>query len=62
MSLSLTIYTPSSYIMPSKMAKYIDLTHNKGTSLTQKGREEGIRRLMSINLLKRLKARCTPSG
>lgn len=36
MSLSLTIYTPSSYIMPSKMAKYIDLTHNKGTSLTQK--------------------------
>ena len=56
MSLSLTIYTPSSYIMPSKMAKYIDLTHNKGTSLTQKGREEGIRRLMSINLLKRLES------
>lgn len=56
MSLNLTIYTPTSYIMPSKMAKYIDLTHNKGTSLTQKGREEGIRRLMSINLLKRLES------
>lgn len=56
MSLSLTIYTPSNYIMPSKMAKYIDLTHNKGTSLTQQGREEGIRRLMSINLLKRLES------
>lgn len=56
MSLNLTIYTPSNYIMPSKMAKYIDLTHNKGTSLTQQGREEGIRRLMSINLLKRLES------
>ena len=56
MSLSLTIYTPSNYIMPSKLAKYIDMTHNKGTSLTQQGREEGIRRLMSINLLKRLES------
>lgn len=56
MSLNLTIYTPSNYIMPSRMAKYIDLTHNKGTSLTQQGREEGIRRLMSINLLKRLES------
>lgn len=55
-SLSLSIYTPSNYIMPSKMSKYIDLTHNKGNSLTQQGREEGIRRLMSINLLKRLES------
>lgn len=38
------------------MAKYIDMTHHKGTSLTQHGREEGIRRLMSINLLKRLES------
>ena len=50
------IYTPSNYIMPSRMAKYIDMTHHKGTSLTQQGREEGIRRLMSINLLKRLES------
>ena len=56
MSLSLTIYTPSNYIMPSKLAKYIDITHHKGNSLTQQGREEGIRRLMSINLLKRLES------
>lgn len=56
MSLSLTIYTPSNYIMPSKLAKYIDMTHHKGNSLTQQGREEGIRRLMSINLLKRLES------
>lgn len=48
------IYTPSNYIFPSKIAKYIDLTHNKGNNLTQQGREQGIRRLMSINLLKRL--------
>lgn len=56
MSLNLTIYTPSNYIMPSRLAKYIDMTHHKGTSLTQQGREEGIRRLMSINLLKRLES------
>lgn len=56
MSLNLAIYTPSNYIMPSRMEKYIDLTHNQGTSLTQLGREEGIRRLMSINLLKRLES------
>ena len=54
--LSLCIYTPSNYIFPSKMQKYIDLTHNKGQSLTQKGREEGIRKLMSINMLKRLES------
>jgi hypothetical protein len=38
------------------MQKYIDLTHNKGNNLTQSGREEGIRRLMSVNLLKRLES------
>lgn len=54
--LSLCIYTPSNYIFPSKIAKYIDLTHNKGNMLTQKGREQGIQHLMSINLLKRLES------
>lgn len=47
---------PSNYIFPSRIAKYIDLTHNKGTNLTQRGREQGIQRLMSINLLKRLES------
>ena len=56
MALNLTIYTPTNYIMPSRMSKYMELTHHKGTSLTQRGREEGIRRLMSINLLKRLES------
>lgn len=55
-SLNLSIYTPTYYIMASRLSKYTDLTHNKGTSLTQKGREEGIRHLMSINLLKRLES------
>lgn len=56
MLLSLSIYSPSNYIFPSKKQKYIDLTHNKGEGLTQTGREEGIKRLMGINLLKRLES------
>ena len=55
-TLSLEIYTPSKYIFESRMYKYSNLNHNRGDSLTQKGREEGIRRLMSINLLKRLES------
>lgn len=54
--LQLEIYTPSVYIFPSKLQKYMDLTHHKGNNLTQTGREEGIRRLMSVNLLKRLES------
>ena len=56
MMLGLEIYTPSAYIFPSKISKYQEMMHNKGTSLTQRGREEGIRRLMSVNLLKRLES------
>lgn len=56
MQLSLCIYAPSNYIFPSKQQKYKDLTHSKGDNLTQIGRELGIRRLMSINLLKRLES------
>ena len=56
MQLTLCIYTPSNYIFPSKMSKYVDMTHNKGNNLTQRGREQGIQRLMSINLLKRLES------
>lgn len=55
MSLNLSIYTPSNFIMPSRLPKYISLTHKK-SGLTQQGREQGIRRLMSINLLKRLES------
>lgn len=56
MALNLAIYTPSSYILASKMSKYIDPNSKLGKSLSQSGREEGIRRLMSINLLKRMES------
>lgn len=51
--LSLCIYMPSHYIFPSRIAKYIDVNEkfNKQTN-----RELGIRRLMAINLLKRLES------
>lgn len=52
-SLTLCIYTPSDYIFPSKLDKYMD--HGKA-NLTMQGREFGIQRLMSINLLKRLES------
>ena len=54
--LELKIYTPSEFIHQSRLKKYTELTHNKGNSLTQTGREEGVRKLMSINLLKRLES------
>ena len=51
--LNLAIYTPSTFILASCIDKYI--TSEEGYSgLTVKGRESGIRQLMSINLLKRL--------
>ena len=52
-SLQLTIYTPSFFIYESRLYKYGDVSQK---NLTQKGREQGIRRLMSINLLKRLES------
>lgn len=51
--LSLTVYTPSSFILPSKLSKYMDLDEK---NITMRGREEGIRRLMAINLLKRMES------
>ena len=57
MELSLAIYTPSEFIHPSRMAKYQSLAKNRSrANLTQRGREAGIRRLMGINLLKRLES------
>lgn len=56
LSLTLSIYTPSNYILPSRLEKYADLNHEGKNHLTQAGREQGIRRLMSINLLKRLES------
>ncbi|WP_312636506.1 helicase-related protein [Oscillibacter sp.] len=55
-ALNLSIYTPSSYILPSKISKYIDPDSKHAKTITQSGREQGIRRLMSINLLKRMES------
>ena len=54
--LRLTIYTPSDYIFESRIDKYLDAASGNGNNLTQKGREQGIQRLMRINLLKRLES------
>lgn len=54
MLLTLSIYTPSFYILPSKVEKYAEMFDNK--SLTQIGREQGIRRLTAINLMKRMES------
>ena len=54
--LQLTIYQPSLHIYPSKREKYeIALAGNKA-NLTQLGRESGMKKLMMINLLKRLES------
>ncbi len=52
--LNLYIYTPSAFILPSKLSKYIDPEMAEG--LTSIGREMGIRRLMCILMLKRLES------
>ena len=55
--LNLAIYTPSDFILASRREKYMEVDSEEGYSgLTMSGREKGIRRLMSINLLKRLES------
>jgi SNF2 family DNA or RNA helicase len=52
MKLNLAVYTPTDFLLDSKRAKYIDPNVN----IDRAGRESGLRRLMSINLLKRLES------
>ena len=52
MVLNLSVYIPTDFIFPSKRHKYVDKSNN----INRAGREMGIRRLMSINLLKRLES------
>lgn len=55
--LNLAIYTPSDFILPSKLEKYTEIREDgRFGNLSQAGRERGIRQLMSINLLKRLES------
>lgn len=58
MLLTLTIYTPTHYILPSKMEKYAELygDNKVNVGFTQANREQGIRRLTAINLMKRMES------
>lgn len=58
--LNLSVYTPLNYILPSKVQAYADLYDKEVRSgsgkLTQLDRENSLRILMRINLLKRLES------
>jgi SNF2 family DNA or RNA helicase len=56
--LNLDIYRPSHYILPSRMNKYEELFQDNKVNIgfTQANREIGIRRLMAINLMKRMES------
>ena len=57
--LNLAIYTPSDFILPSMRPKYANGKEGNPdvyAGLSMSGRERGIRRLMCINLLKRLES------
>ncbi|MFE2292824.1 helicase-related protein [Streptomyces sp. NPDC059452] len=59
-ALTLAVYTPLAYVFPSRLAKYEDLynvtTGNARSNLGQRGREQGLKKLMTVNLLKRLES------
>lgn len=57
LELNLSIYTPSDFILKSRTNKYSAIDEEGNVSgLTRSGREQGIRRLMCINMLKRLES------
>lgn len=58
MLLNLSIYTPSHFILPSKLEKYAELYEDNKVNIgfTQANREQGIRRLTAINLMKRMES------
>lgn len=56
-ALNLAIYTPSDFILQSRIGKYVDFEKTGSESgLSIQGREKGIRQLMAINMLKRLES------
>ena len=58
MLLTLSIYTPTHYILASKIEKYAKLYDDNKVNVgfTQANREQGIRRLTAINLMKRMES------
>ncbi|WP_125611424.1 helicase-related protein [Specibacter cremeus] len=59
-ALTLAVYTPLAYVFPSRLSKYEDLYNvtagSARSNLGQAGREQGLRKLMTVNLLKRLES------
>lgn len=59
-ALTLAVYTPLAYVFPSRRAKYEDqFNETAGTArsnIGQAGREQGLKQLMTVNLLKRLES------
>jgi helicase domain-containing protein len=59
-ALTLAVYTPLAYVFPSRRSKYEDLYNvtagNARSNLGQAGREQGLKKLMTVNLLKRLES------
>ena len=58
MLLDLTIYTPTHFILESKLDKYAEIygDNKVNVGFTQANREQGIRRLTAINLMKRMES------
>jgi len=58
--LTLAVYTPLAYVFPSRISKYEDLYDVTGgtarSNIGQRGREQGLKKLMTVNLLKRLES------
>lgn len=58
--LTLAVYTPLAYVFPSRISKYEELYDVRGgtarSNLGQRGREQGLKKLMTVNLLKRLES------
>lgn len=58
--LNLGVYTPLKYVFESRRAKYEDVSKvtegNARGNLGQGGREQGLKQLMTVNLLKRLES------
>jgi len=56
MNLNLSVYSPMAFVQPSAREKYIADSGSRGDALRITGREIGTRRLMAVNLLKRLES------
>ena len=54
--LHLAIYAPSAFILPSQLGKYKEEESTTGHRLSIEEREQGIQRLMNMQLLKRLES------